>query len=1261
MARTHIGRLSLGGMVALCAILLLAPETHSQTIRRKKFTISGSVGQPGVTMQGLPGSPISDDNGVYSAEVDVNWSGTVTPVKLGFVFEPKSKPYARVASNLANENYTGRILIFTIAGSTGQPGVKLTGLPGDPVSDQSGRYSVVVDFGWSGSCTPEKMGYRFEPSMQMYSQVKEDHKNDAYTPHALMFKISGTAGAAGIVLKGLPGDPTTKEGGAYSVEVGYGWKGTITPTREGYTFDPPSRDYDLVVEDQTNQDYSATVFSYKITGTTGMPGVLLKGLPDDPVTDSDGLYTAVVEHGWSGKVTPEKAGYTFDPPLREYSKVVTDTLSQDYNPAVVYQTISGKTGVGNVTLDGLPGNVTSDSTGVYTVKVEYGWSGTVTPTKEGYFFDPPERLYDAVTKDEKQDYKAQAITFTISGNTGIGGVALQVQGLPGSPTSGADGTYRLEVPYKWKGTVTPKKAGFTFEPPKRDYEDVLAPASDSYDARIMQYAISGRVTGESGPVADVLIVTEGGAASTTTDANGEFQLLVDHGSKVKITPEKAGFTFTPIGKSFDTVTQPMTQAFTGKIKMLTITKAIKLGDEPIANVKVTVQPGGQTATTDNKGKYTIKVPYGWTGELVLEHAEFEFDPNTVPFTSVTENIDDTVAPRPAVDSTSVPPLTQTPLTQTPLTQTPLTQTPLTQTPAPLNPQLALQISGTEQRLKTEQTRAAQLTQAGRPVPPQLTQQITRLEQELATLRAQAQPAPQPPVYPDLQPSSAAWPPVPQPAGTTMLGQNLIQVLMGLAQQSGANIAVDLTVKPIPVAVPYNLTGVPVAQALQTILQGTDYRSQYVGDNTYLVYKPMTQMITGDDLRQVLQDLSTAAEVSIIPDANVMGEVWADLRDLPLERALETILAGTPYVVKKTPNYYLVADRNPLSISFVDVSEMQEIRLNYLTPERARALLSAQFKRYVEAEPVDPRDPNNRGHLLTVTAPTKLREDIIKQIRQLDTRPRQVLLEARGVVMEHGNLLNLGVEWGFPTLSAGAFYDSTLENVPDIAANSMTGIQIGYTPGRDFTNSLLAALNLLQENSQVDIVSSPKILAQDNKQSELRQITEEWFFMTGPISANTFFSQAELQKIDSGTVLVITPRIGDNNDITLDMAVEVSDSIPRGRGSALPVVTRRIAKNSVTVQDGGTVALAGLTENRARAKEKRVPGLSNIPLLGGLFKNNDEDESNKEIAVFVTAYLVRDPADMSVPALAPGETAARAVPAGQEFTDNLREALARQSQ
>jgi type II secretory pathway component GspD/PulD (secretin) len=254
----------------------------------------------------------------------------------------------------------------------------------------------------------------------------------------------------------------------------------------------------------------------------------------------------------------------------------------------------------------------------------------------------------------------------------------------------------------------------------------------------------------------------------------------------------------------------------------------------------------------------------------------------------------------------------------------------------------------------------------------------------------------------------------------------------------------------------------------------------------------------------------------------------------------------------------------------------------------------------------------------------LKQRIIEDLKKIDRQPVQILLDARIVVMERGDLLNLGVEWNWPTMRAGLFGgDNYGGGNPDndFGGNWPWGVQMGYSPDNTFTNALELTLNLLAENGEATIMAKPQVFAQDGRQAQIRVMTEENFALFGPES-ELFFSRTEFKTIESGTTLTITPHVGDNNDITLQVAVEVSDSQPKGRGSDLPVVTRRTAQNNVTIKDGGTVALAGLTENRTRLKNKRVPGLSTLPLLGPLFKNSDRDNATREIAVFVTAHIVR---------------------------------------
>jgi type II secretory pathway component HofQ len=488
------------------------------------------------------------------------------------------------------------------------------------------------------------------------------------------------------------------------------------------------------------------------------------------------------------------------------------------------------------------------------------------------------------------------------------------------------------------------------------------------------------------------------------------------------------------------------------------------------------------------------------------------------------------------------------------------------------------------------------------------------------------------------------------------------VLPAIAEQAGVRIETDATIKATRVSA--TLRGATVPAALQKILENTGYTFKEKEDG-YLVFRPVTNTFLGDPLREALQQMGLSAGVTIALDENVTGEAYADLTDVPIEEALEIVLAGTPYVVIKKPNYFVVALRDPDSGAFPQISVTRQYHANYTTPARAKALLAPAFAKYVQTD----NDPNS--HLLTVTAPPEMAKRIIEDIKRVDLRPRHVLLDARIVSMERGDLLNLGIDWGFPTARAGVFGDAYVDGdraAGDVSTDWPFGIQVGFSFDRTFTDSLVAAINLLKENSQADIISSPQVLAQDGRMSEIRVITEENYALTPPLDVlgNTgFFTQTEFQTIESGTTLSITPLIGDNNDITLQMAIEVSDSIPSARGTQLPVVTRRQARNAVTIRDGGTVALAGLTENRSRSNERKVPGLSGLPLIGGLFKNDENDKATREIAVFVTARLVPDQPRAYQPAAAgldrePGrERSAAVVPAGEDIRLQIRESLSRQ--
>jgi hypothetical protein len=144
------------------------------------------------------------------------------------------------------------------------------------------------------------------------------------------FTISGSTGLPGVVMTGLPNNPITDQNGHYSVRVPSGWKGIVTPLKEGYVFDPPARTYDAVRADYTDENYGASVMTFRISGSVGAPDVIMQGLPGDHVTGNDGTYQATVLYGWSGTARPIKEGYNFQPTSRNYHNVKSDMDNQDY-------------------------------------------------------------------------------------------------------------------------------------------------------------------------------------------------------------------------------------------------------------------------------------------------------------------------------------------------------------------------------------------------------------------------------------------------------------------------------------------------------------------------------------------------------------------------------------------------------------------------------------------------------------------------------------------------------------------------------------------------------------------------------------------------------------------------------------------------------------------------------------------------------------------------------------------------------------------
>jgi len=169
------------GNVTLNVATAWAPHTISGRV-----TDADDAGVAGVTLAGLPASPVTDADGRYAATVEHGFSGVVSPTKTGWVFEPAERVCASVTSDRQSDNYVAEPVMLTIAGriTDGQGNaladVLVNGFPDPVATNADGCYAASVAYGFTGRAAPQALGYVFTPSSCAYSSLTADRPADDY-------------------------------------------------------------------------------------------------------------------------------------------------------------------------------------------------------------------------------------------------------------------------------------------------------------------------------------------------------------------------------------------------------------------------------------------------------------------------------------------------------------------------------------------------------------------------------------------------------------------------------------------------------------------------------------------------------------------------------------------------------------------------------------------------------------------------------------------------------------------------------------------------------------------------------------------------------------------------------------------------------------------------------------------------------------------------------------------------------------------------
>ena len=178
-------------------------------------------------------------------------------------------------------------------------------------------------------------------------------------------------------------------------------------------------------------------------------------------------------------------------------------------------------------------------------------------------------------------------------------------------------------------------------------------------------------------------------------------------------------------------------------------------------------------------------------------------------------------------------------------------------------------------------------------------------------------------------------------------------------------------------------------------------------------------------------------------------------------------------------------------------------------------------------------------------------------------------------------------------------------------------------------ALGAKLDLLKQNGAAHILSEPSVLCTNNKEASI-EVGQTQSILTQ--AQQTTQGQGNIinnySREDIGITLKVKPRLSSNNKVTLEVEAEIEDIVPGSSASAdRPTTTKRKVVTSAIVNNGETIILGGLMKNSGGTGVTKIPLLGDIPVLGRLFTTNGEMESQVNVVIYLTPYIVRKSDDL----------------------------------
>ena len=490
---------------------------------------------------------------------------------------------------------------------------------------------------------------------------------------------------------------------------------------------------------------------------------------------------------------------------------------------------------------------------------------------------------------------------------------------------------------------------------------------------------------------------------------------------------------------------------------------------------------------------------------------------------------------------------------------------------------------------------------------------------------------------------------------------------------------DVTRTPLGARIVVGATGDFEQLAYQSdreyVLEVRPKPKQAVVDPTRKEYKGERLTLNFQDIetRAVLQLLAETSGQNIVVSDTVAGNVTLRLQNVPWDQALDIVLRTKGLDKRQEGNVIYVAPAEELAArekqqleSQKSLTELAPVRTEYLQVNYAKASDLASLIQQGKTSLLSERGSvaiDERTNTLLLQDTADRLADIRRLVQTLDIPVRQVLIEARIVIVNDDFSRELGVRFGGavvgdygssnnglawlgaggldaepgesgPTISpsapGGAGINGDDVQTPTVDDRYMVNLPIGNPAGRlaltlldkDYVVDL--EITAAQREGRGEVVSAPRVITANGKEAVIEQGTEIPYQESASSGATTTqFKKAVLS-------LKVTPQITPDDRVILDLTVSkdsVGQNVASATGGSVPSIDTREITTQVLVNDGQTVVLGGILETEKRDSVNKVPFLGDIPGLGVFFRSKSRTDNKDELLIFVTPKILREGAEI----------------------------------